>query len=555
MGVRTNLVAAPLGEAQAVATTGLTKQSPGRSSGCDRTIASAPRGNVGASGRRGGRPPTGSIVWEDPWAKTKPIGVRVTGADGRRKLVRFDPGTSAEAAIALAPILAMRANNDTNVGTAKLADYSATWLAERFAKGLASAPEDKRRLAKHILPDLGPFDVRTVTRGDLIAFVDRLDRKVRAGTLGAKTALHVWSNVRAMLREASSSKRRELRVREDNPALGVRGPDRGVTKARQYLYPSEFLALVSCERVPLRWRRLFALGAYTYARTGELAALRWEDVDVEHGVLHIHGAVDRVRSPGDVKSTKTKLSRRIPIEPTLLPLLQAMHTECDGAGSVIALPSAGMLARRLRVFLERAGITRADLFVTDATRKAITFHDATRATGITWAAVRGDGPVRLMQRAGHSSFQTTLGYIREAENLSSAFGEPFGPLPASLLGAQEVSASLSAFGFVAALAKPKKRGAGWAQQDLNASPKAGETRRTAAKRGEARRAKRPLAAVRVGRRRAWRMPWRSPRKPGAGTSWRRSPDSSMPCCAPRAAGTCVSSILDRQTDDGNGSPA
>ncbi len=218
--------------------------------------------------------------------------------------VRLDPGTSAEVAFVLAPVLAARAKNDTDVGTATLADYSDKWLAERFAKGLSSAPEDKRRLAKHILPDLGPLDVRTVTREDLIGFVDRLDWKVRASTLGAKTALHVWSNVRALFREASSSKRRELRVREDNPAIGVRGPDRGVTKARQYLYPSELLALVSCERVPLRWRRIFALGAYTYARTGELAALRWEDVDLEHGVIHIHRAIDRVRTPGRVKPTK-----------------------------------------------------------------------------------------------------------------------------------------------------------------------------------------------------------------------------------------------------------
>ncbi|WP_394826137.1 site-specific integrase [Pendulispora albinea] len=71
--------------------------------------------------------------------------------------------------------------------------------------------------------------------------------------------------------------------------------------------------------------------------------------------------------------------------------------------------------------------------IRDAQRKNITFHDL-RATGITWMAVRGDDPLRIKQRAGHKSFSTTEGYIREAENLSVGFGKPFPSLPAELTG-------------------------------------------------------------------------------------------------------------------------
>jgi hypothetical protein len=55
----------------------------------------------------------------------------------------------------------------------------------------------------------------------------------------------------------------------------------------------------------------------------------------------------------------------------------------------------------------------------DPTRKAITLHDL-RATGITWCAVRGDDALKIKQRAGHASFSTTEGYIREAETLATA---------------------------------------------------------------------------------------------------------------------------------------
>lgn len=60
----------------------------------------------------------------------------------------------------------------------------------------------------------------------------------------------------------------------------------------------------------------------------------------------------------------------------------------------------------------------------------LTFHDL-RATGITWMAVRGE-PLRIKQRAGHRSFSTTEGYIREAENLTGSFGDPFPRLPQDL---------------------------------------------------------------------------------------------------------------------------
>ena len=96
------------------------------------------------------------------------------------------------------------------------------------------------------------------------------------------------------------------------------------------------------------------------------------------------------------------------------------------------LPSPGMLSRKLRVYLERAGITRTELLVPTPTSKAMTFYDL-RATGITWCAVRGDEPLKIKQRAGHAAFTTTEIYIREAENIRAGFGVPFPTLPEGLM--------------------------------------------------------------------------------------------------------------------------
>jgi|CZKU01.1.fsa_nt_gi hypothetical protein len=56
-----------------------------------------------------------------------------------------------------------------------------------------------------------------------------------------------------------------------------------------------------------------------------------------------------------------------------------------------------------------------------------------------WLALRGENPLAIKQRAGQRRFETTEGYIREAENLRAASpGEPFPELPAKLLGSGQV---------------------------------------------------------------------------------------------------------------------
>jgi integrase len=233
--------------------------------------------------------------------------------------------------------------------------------------------------------------MRMITRAQIEDVRDELDAKVQRGTIAWKTALHVWTNLRCIFRDACLAKRRDLRVREDNPTQDVAGPDRGNVRAKQFLFPSEFLQLVSCDDVPLRWRRIFTVATYLALRAGELEALGWEDVLLDHGVVHVHRSIRRFTK--EEKATKTGATRRFAIEPPLLPLLHAMRRETGDVGRVMAhLPTKHEFSKVLRHHLIVAGVEREELFANDATRKWITFHDL-RATGITWMAVRGDEPL------------------------------------------------------------------------------------------------------------------------------------------------------------------
>ena len=392
----------------------------------------------------------GTVSREAPGRPYK-IGVRVKGRARRYQIVEGSESWSWEHAWdhaeeetaraekrakqdqALAAVVAKGTAGET------LAQFAERWLEARARLGNTTVRDDRGRLDKWILRSLGATPVAGITREHVERLVADLNEKVRARELAWKTAGNVWAVFQRLMKDAAGVKSEvpELRVRKDNPVADVLGPKRGGKKTKPYLYPSEALAFMSSAAVPIAWRRMLAVGAYTYMRTGELEALEWGDVDLDHATMSVHHATSR---DGDDGSTKTETVRTIPIEPALMPLLQLMRDESDGEGRVLDMPSRRALARGLRLYLGKAGVTRKALFTSDATRKPINFYYATRRTGITWAAVRADDPIKIQRRAGHAAFAMTEEYIAEAENLRPGFGEPFPELPEGLAGSPKPAA-------------------------------------------------------------------------------------------------------------------
>ena len=146
---------------------------------------------------------------------------------------------------------------------------------------------------------------------------------------------------------------------------------------------------------------------------------------------HIHRSINRTKKgkKRETKPTKTKHPRRFALEPNLIPLLKVLKKP---SGLVFEPLNNTEYSYRLRVFLKRAGVTRADLFTRDATRKQLTWHD-TRATHATWSAVRGDPTSRIKFRIGHSRTDTTDIYVREGEQLRDGLEPSSLPYPIAFL--------------------------------------------------------------------------------------------------------------------------
>lgn len=335
-----------------------------------------------------------------------------------------------------------------------------TWLNEREARGLTSVRTDRGRWSKWIEPQLGALEMVAVTTEDLERFVQHLDEESRGDKLHWKTARNVWGLVSKAFDDAARSKTLQIRVRKDNPAKGVRPPDEGEARGKQFLYPSEFLAVLNHKDIPQRWARLIAVQTYLYCRAGELEALHVEDVDLEHRTVHIHRSIDRDKD--ELKEVKTNSPRRIPIEPNLLPLLfeLVMDARAEGRERLVEMPPLHYLAARLRKYLQWASVARKELYRTTRTSKQITWHDL-RATAATWLAIRGEAPQSVMAKCGHENMETTLGYVRLAAVLSEQPSSVFPAIPEAILVSQSASqdpkATGSKGGKLAQLLKKAKR--------------------------------------------------------------------------------------------------
>ncbi len=272
-----------------------------------------------------------------------------------------------------------------------------------------------------------------------------VEDKATPGATSHKNAMHIWSALTTACKQMCGADRDSgLKVRDDNPALGVPPPRRpagmkkkALTKQKRILRPNEFLALLSHERLSLEWRETYAVLGYSYLRPGEGRVLTWDDVDFdagETGFIKVNKAWNYEKKRVE-DHTKTGAPRDIPIEAELRPLLLHMKRRAKGKGLVLPVLSrvnANNLSRDFRQRLLSAGVDRAELHRGSATEKKIGFRQL-RDFGVTMRLWRGDNPLVVKKHSDHEDFETLLTYTVEIEKLNAACGVPFGPLPACLV--------------------------------------------------------------------------------------------------------------------------
>lgn len=296
-----------------------------------------------------------------------------------------------------------------------------------------------------ISPFIGSKCWPEVTTSDAERIRDNLDRAMgerrtrgpAMGRLLGRSAIDIWGLLVTCVAAAKRSKRRDLRdlAGQPNPLEDVEPPGDAETRRarlKTFIYPHEAAQLFACTDVPRAWRELYAIAAFTYLRPGELRVLRWSDVDLQYGIIHVTRAWDYLR--GKEKQPKTRAgTRSVPIEPELRPLLQRIRRAPDEhVAPLLATLHRASLPQMLRAHLSQAGILRPALHASTLTAARASFR-SWRDSGITWLALAGVEVARIARRAGHDDLRMTMRYVKQAEDLVGALGKPFARLPSELV--------------------------------------------------------------------------------------------------------------------------
>ena len=219
-----------------------------------------------------------------------------------------------------------------------LAEAGELWLASCEAAGLERTTLDyyRQHLDLHIVPLIGAVKLSQLSVPAVRAFEDTL-RKDRSpamvrkaiGSLGAILADAqerglVAQNVVRGLRVRRRGKDAHADKRKGKLKIGVDIPS-----------PDEVRAIIT--HLDERWRPLFLTAIFTGLRASELRGLRWSDVDLKRGELHVRQRADRFNVMGRLKSEAGE--RTVPLPPMVVNTLREWKLACPKGELGLVFPN------------------------------------------------------------------------------------------------------------------------------------------------------------------------------------------------------------------------
>ncbi len=287
----------------------------------------------------------------------------------------------------------------------KVAEYLASWLEDtaRYQVSEGTYQRYERTCRNHLVPFFGKLRLRDLSPAHVRAFKAR---KIEEG-LNPNTVGLIQGVLSAALNQAVDDG-----LLPANPAARVKkAAKRGETPMRALSHEEASRLISAAEGT--RDEALVTLALRTGMRQGELAALRWEDLDLSNPkrgtVLVRHSADTRTRTR--VSTTKTGEERRIGIGARTIAVLKAhkkRQLEERLAASSWADPglvfpnTKGKIRRRDSVMHSlRRFLAEADL------PAEVRFHDL-RHTAATLAIKQGVPIPTVSKMLGHSDPAMTL---------------------------------------------------------------------------------------------------------------------------------------------------
>ncbi len=342
-----------------------------------------------------------------------------TDQNSARHIKTFERKKDADAFAASTSVAITKGEHVAESATVTVKEAGGLWLAGATEASLERTTIDQYRqhLDIHIVPFIGREKLSRLSVPLIRAFQDRLQQEDRSAVMVRRVTVSLGSIladaqerglvarnvVREMSNRRSRGKARQGDLRQKRKAqVGVDIPTR-----------EEIRAII--EHVDDRWRPLLITAILTGLRASELRGLRWCDVDLDGGLLHVRQRADRYQAIGMPKTVAGQ--RTVPLTPLVVNTLREWRLRCprldgdlhyvfpNGAGNVEwhgNLVNRGLIPTQIR-----AGVVSGD-------RAKYTGMHSLRHFYASWCINRrADGglelpPKMVQDRLGHSSINMTM---------------------------------------------------------------------------------------------------------------------------------------------------
>jgi integrase len=274
------------------------------------------------------------------------------------------------------------------------------WLADCEANNLEFGTVRQRRqhLKHHVMPFIGRLRLADLTTPLVYDFDSKLREAGRSIAMRGK----VLTNLKTMLTFAQG---RGLVAQ--NVALGVRikvdtrettsGPLRSGVD-----FPTMAELNVLIENSTGRWRPFIVTAIFTGMRLSELRGLRWNDVDLDAGQIHVRQRADQWLKIGPTKSKAGM--RDIPLAPMVVNTLKQWQTECPKGALDLVFPNTIGNIETMRNIHPRCWMP----LQAKCGLPGYGFHMLRHAAASLFIKYLGWSPKRLQTVMGHASINMTF---------------------------------------------------------------------------------------------------------------------------------------------------
>jgi integrase len=289
-----------------------------------------------------------------------------------------------------------------------VAEAATDWIAYATLEGRERSTLQgyQAHVDLHINPHLGRERLAKLTTPRINTFRDDL----LASKMSRAMARKVLTSLKGLLRDA----KRRGNVAQ-NVALDVRvtADKRGKRKLKVGVdipEPDEIRRIIHAAKGKARPFMITAI--FTGLRASELRGLRWQDVNLDKGILHVHQRADRFNEVGKPKSTSG--DRTVPLPAQVINTLREWKLACPKGELGLVFPTgAGTIENHANNITRLLDPTQVAAGVLDAKGNAKYGMHSFRHFYASWLINRRvDGglelPLKTVQtRLGHSSVLMT----------------------------------------------------------------------------------------------------------------------------------------------------